>query len=104
MPAFGVKKATIPVDSGRLHILLAQRLQEFYLINNDYSDHIDFSSSQRIEGKSGIRLKIQNEYLFFWYEDREVIKMAETPGEILDIGRRGIRRWKRKEIFRHNNK
>lgn len=104
MPAFGVRKVTVPLDSPLLHILLAQRLQEFHLIDNDFSDHIDFSSSQRREGAFGVRLSIQREYLFFWYEDREVLKMAETPKEILDIGRKGIRKWKEMESIRHNNK
>ena len=87
MPAFGIEKITIPVDSPLLHVLLAQRLQEFYLIDNNYSDTINLSSSQRREGKFGVRLKVLNEYSFFWYDDKEAIKEAQTKGDMLNIGR-----------------
>ena len=104
MPAFGIEKITLPLDSPLLHILLAQRLGEFSLIPGIYSDTINLSSSQRREGKFGVRLKILNEYLFFWYEDKEAIKEAQTKGDILKIGREGMKRWKLKETIRHNNK
>lgn len=80
---------TASKDSPSMIALVILILQKCGVIDDQYYKHFDWSSTSRSEGKYGIGFKVGEDRLFYLFKDKGIIELAETPREILEIGRRG---------------
>ncbi|MAP23845.1 MAG: hypothetical protein CL582_23185 [Alteromonadaceae bacterium] len=76
-------------DAPNMIALIILVLKRCGVINDQYHRHFDWSSTSRSESKYGIGMKIGEDKLFYLFKDKGIIELAETPREILEIGRRG---------------